>query len=109
MLTEGRGFMPNAAQIRSRLAAWIDGGISLSEFEDWFVPETWNIHQANDAEADDLVDEIELSLSEYSGGFLSQSQLKETLKGFINRPSTSQSGMAPVADAPVSSSSSERL
>jgi hypothetical protein len=72
--------MPNAFQIRSRLTEWINGGISLSEFEDWFVPETWNIHKANDPEAEALTDEIELSLSEYSGGYLSLDRLKENLK-----------------------------
>lgn len=72
--------MPDALQIRSRLAEWTDGKISLSEFEDWFVPETWNIHKANDLEAEDLVDEIELSLSEYSGGYLSVGELKKRLK-----------------------------
>src|SRR5438128_2351866 len=74
------GFMPDALQIRSRLADWIDGRSSLSEFEDWFVPETWNIHKASDAEAEDLTDEIELSLSEYSGGHLTLEQLKESLR-----------------------------
>jgi hypothetical protein len=72
--------MPGAVQIRSRLADWINGRVSLSEFEDWFVPETWNIHKANDPEAEALADEIELSLSEYSGGYLSLGQLKENLK-----------------------------
>ena len=80
MFSGAFGLMPSALQIRSRLADWIDGKISLSEFEDWFVPETWNIHKANDAEAEDVADEIELSLSEYSGGHLTLEQLKESLK-----------------------------
>ena len=71
--------MPDALQIRARLADWLDGKISLSEFEDWFVPETWNIHKAADPEAEELVDKIELSLSEYSGGYLSPAQLRESL------------------------------
>lgn len=84
--------MPDALKIRSRLADWIDGKIPLSEFEDWFVPETWNIHKANDPEAEDLADEIELSLSEYSGGYLTLEQLKESLKGvaFVARPLVSR-------------------
>jgi hypothetical protein len=72
--------MPDALQIRLRLSEWIDGRISLSEFEDWFVPETWSIHMANDPEAEDLTDEIELTLSEYSGGHLSIALLKDRLK-----------------------------
>jgi hypothetical protein len=84
MLSGACGFIPNAFQIRSRLAEWINGGISLSEFEDWFVPETWNIHKANDPEAEALTDEIELSLSEHSGGYLSLDRLKENIKGLAH-------------------------
>jgi hypothetical protein len=75
--------MPNALQIRSRLVEWLDGKISLADFEDWFVPETWNIHKANDQEADRLVDDIELSLSEYSGGYLTLAQLKAHLRKLV--------------------------
>jgi hypothetical protein len=71
--------MPDALQIRSRISDWLDGEISLSEFEDWFVPATWNIHKGNDPEAEELTDEIELSLSEYSGEYLSLDQLKDKL------------------------------
>jgi hypothetical protein len=73
--------MPEAIQIRSRLSDWIEGRISLAEFEDWFVPATWNIHKGNDAAAEDLTDSIELSLSEYSGGYLTLEELREKLKG----------------------------
>lgn len=72
--------MPDAVQIRLKLSDWIEGRISLTEFEDWFVPATWNIHQDNDAEAEGLTDLIELSLSEYSGGYLTVHELKERLK-----------------------------
>jgi hypothetical protein len=69
--------MVNASQVRERLADWLDGRISLSEFEGWLVPATWNIHKANDAEAESLVDEIELRLSEYSGGHMAAKQLRK--------------------------------
>ena len=44
------------------------------------MPETWNTHKGGDAEAEVLSDAIELSLSEYSGGYLSLTDLKSNLK-----------------------------
>jgi hypothetical protein len=75
--------MPNVHQIRERLASWLSGNISLAEFEDWFVPETWNMHKFNDREAESLVDDIELSLSEYSGGYLSREQLLDAMRSVL--------------------------
>ncbi len=81
--------MVNASQIRARLSDWLEGRISLSEFEDWFVPATWNIHNS-DASVEKLVDEIELRLSEYSGGYLEPKQLREELRAVVDagRPSS---------------------
>ena len=76
--------MANASEIRTHLADWLDGKFSLAEFEDWFVPETWNVHKSNDPEAESLADEIELRLSEYSGGHLRAEQLREELKELAN-------------------------
>jgi hypothetical protein len=76
--------MVSVHQIRLRLADWINGEISLAEFEDWFVPETWDIHKLGDKEAEDLVDEIELNLSEYSGGYLSKEELQASLKRLVS-------------------------
>jgi hypothetical protein len=76
--------MPNAAEIHSHLADWLQGKISLSQFEDWFVPATWDIHKANDPEAESLVDEIELRLSEYSGRYLALERLREELRDLAN-------------------------
>lgn len=59
--------MPTAPEIRQR------------EFERWFVPETWDIHRANDPEAELLTDEIEMNLSEYSDGVLNREELYKEL------------------------------
>lgn len=80
--------MADLYKIRQHLSDWIDGKISLSEFEDWFVPSTWNI-QGSD-ELMDLVDEIELNLSEYSGGHLSKQGLREAMISLLSRFSSHQ-------------------
>ena len=72
--------MASAIEIRERLRNWLDGEISLHQFEDWFVPSTWNVHREYDREVESLVDEIELNLSEYSGGHSTIGQLRQTLQ-----------------------------
>jgi hypothetical protein len=71
--------MSKAPEIREQLGRWIDGEISLQQFEDWFLPSTWNLHVENDAEAESLADEIELYLSEYSDRVLSLADLRGEL------------------------------
>jgi hypothetical protein len=69
--------MVDEHQIRRYLADWLAGRISLSQFEDWFVPATWNIQGSENLV--NFVDEIELNLSEYSGGYLSKQQLRSAM------------------------------
>ena len=75
--------MANVHQIRENLAKWINGKSSLAQFEDWFVPATWDIHRSGDQAAENLVDEIELSLSEYSGGYLSHQELVDAMRSIL--------------------------
>jgi hypothetical protein len=75
--------MADVDQIRNGLSEWMDGKITLREFEDWFVPATWDIHQSGDEKAEDLADEIELRLSEYSGGYLSREDLRSEMKSLL--------------------------
>lgn len=69
--------------IRGKLASYIVGEISLGEFEDWFVPASWNVSQSNNSNAVNLVYEIELWLSEYSDGHWNEQELKNNLKPLV--------------------------
>ena len=44
--------------IYSKASEFVEGKISFRQFEDWFVPATWNIDQENKA-VEGFVDEIE--------------------------------------------------
>jgi hypothetical protein len=74
--------------IRDKLASYLVGELSLEDFEDWFVPESWNVAQTNDQNATNLVYEIELWLAEYSNGHWSEDELKDHLKLIVFRNST---------------------
>jgi hypothetical protein len=70
-------------KIREKLASYLVGEISLREFEDWFVPASWNVAQSNNSNAVNLVYEIELWLAEYSDGHWNEQELKNYLKPLV--------------------------
>ena len=57
--------MANAPEIREQLADLLSQRISLDDFEDWFVPYSWNIHKSGDEETQRLAYAIEHQLSQY--------------------------------------------
>lgn len=72
--------MISATELKKRLGDWLDGKLSLREFEEWFVPATWDAHKSGDREAESLVDEIELNLSEYTDRVISHEELRTRLR-----------------------------
>jgi hypothetical protein len=79
ILGKGGSAMVSTSEIREQLDRYLFGDISLREFEDWFVPATWDAHKAKDPEVDNLADEIEMALSEYTDGQLSSDVLRSRL------------------------------
>jgi len=69
--------------IRDKLASYLVGEISLAEFEDWFVPASWNVAQSNNQNAINLVYEIELWLAEYSDGHWREDELKQHFRSLV--------------------------
>ena len=53
---------PLDLEIRQQLARYLAKQITLDDFEDWFVAESWNVHRDENTAATDLVFEIELRL-----------------------------------------------
>jgi hypothetical protein len=74
--------MTSAREIRVRLQDWLDGALSFRQFQEWFVPVAGMIAAENDPEAEALVDDIDMSLSEYSDGVLTLEELREELTRF---------------------------
>jgi hypothetical protein len=70
-------------QIRERLIDYLIRQITLNEFEDWLVQQSWNMHLDSDARAQHLVGMIELRLAEYSNGHLTDDALERELKGLV--------------------------
>ena len=74
--------MSVSMKIREELGKYLSGEISLQEFQDWFVPETWDIHKSGDQEGIELAREVELRLAEYTNGHRTESELKQMFSRF---------------------------
>jgi len=72
--------MSLASQIRAQLGRYLDGDISLQEFDAWFVPATWNVEGTNDQTKVDLVYEFLLRFAEFSNGDCSEPELRTLLE-----------------------------
>jgi hypothetical protein len=75
---------PLALEIREQILRLLEGQLSLDDFEDWLVANSWNVHQSGDAELTDLVFEIELHLSELSNGHLDEAELQSALRSIVS-------------------------
>ncbi|MHB1756473.1 MAG: hypothetical protein ACYCT9_03060 [Leptospirillum sp.] len=68
--------------IRVKLADYIQGNISLRAFEDWIVPNSWNMsHLPSDAQ--DLSSDIELLLAEFSNGDWTEDEIKNLMEPLL--------------------------
>jgi hypothetical protein len=88
--------MVSGSQIRERLSLFLDGQIDLEAFEDWFVQNTWNVHQSGSVVAESLTFAIEESLSEHSSGHLNDEELRGELSQILH----AENQVAMIADAP---------
>jgi hypothetical protein len=95
--------MVKASEIRENVGRLLFGDISLEQFEDWFVPATWDAHKAGDPEAESLADDIEMNLSEYTGGQLSEEQLRARLAGAVFPSAENRYGDPSTLPTPASS------
>jgi hypothetical protein len=83
----GKGLgMPHVLDyhIREQLATYLAGEISLSDFEDWFFPETWDIDQTDNLSLLNLVYGIRLYLAEFSHGDWTETELQDRLRRMID-------------------------
>lgn len=79
------------SEIRENLSRYLEGAISLREFEDWFLPGTWNIHRLGDQSAQNLAYGIGLLLAEFSNRDWTENELRQQLKAYIDsHPSSAE-------------------
>src|SRR5579871_6566541 len=78
--------MISESQIREKIGRYLRRDLSLDQFEDWIAQHSWNMHKDSSDSAQKLASAIELRLAEHSSGHLSESELRDELRGFANPP-----------------------
>ena len=76
--------MISESEVRKELISYLKDSISLAEFENWLVSRSWNMRLNTDAVANDLMADVELSLSEYSAAHLTLTQLRKKLSDAVS-------------------------
>jgi hypothetical protein len=70
-------------QIRSMLQSVVLDRISLDEFDEWFAGASWNMQKGSSELAQKMAGQIELGLSEFDIGQLSENDLRGKLLSLI--------------------------
>lgn len=94
-------------EIRARLAEYLAGQISLDQFQQWFVPATWDIESAGDSAASDVAHEVQLRLAEFSDDHWTEQELHRRLSPLIQSYSVSISFGSQVETVHFNSTASE--
>jgi len=72
--------------IHDHLAAYLAGETSLDEFKDWLVGATWEIAPNDESTTAKLAIRIKHRLAEHSGGYVSDDELKQLLRPYVQQP-----------------------
>ena len=70
-------------EVRSHLADYLWGTMTLEAFRQWFGLQAWNIEKRAGSVTASLVREIELLLAEFDHGDWSEEEIKEMLRPFV--------------------------
>ncbi|SRR6266498_325247 len=71
--------MPLSDDIRLHAVQLLSREADLPEFEDWLVASTWNVHRDPDPDAAPLAYKIDLLLSELSGGYRDEEDVRASI------------------------------
>jgi hypothetical protein len=72
-----------AVDIRERVIVFLAGELTLPQFQEWLVANTWDVEQRGDPHATDLTYEIKLALAEHSRGDISPTELHDRLRNAV--------------------------
>lgn len=67
-------------ELRQELGRYLKNQCTLKDFEDWFIPRSWNFNQNSNPSLQKLVAQIELSLAEFSNGDWTEKDLRQQLR-----------------------------
>lgn len=66
-------------EIYAWIARYLEGKATLDEFEDWFVPETWQVERSGNIPAIEVATPVRVALAELSAGELDENGFRTLL------------------------------
>ena len=73
--------MGSTGLVREQIRRWLDGRISLREFEEWFVAVAGTAAEGGDDELRQMVASIDMNLSEFDDGVLTGEEFRDQMAG----------------------------
>jgi hypothetical protein len=71
-------------EVVAQVQRYLTGELSRDELQDWLVPLVWDPDAMKlDPKTDDLVNSIQLYLAEFTGGHLTEDELREYLHALL--------------------------
>lgn len=70
-------------EIQFHLSRYLSNARTLAEFRNWFDDETWGLAAEPDSPARRLAGEIELRVAEFTGGHLTEDDLRRLLMPLV--------------------------
>lgn len=74
------------SDVRERLTRYLDGVLSLDDFQSWFAPRVWDSTDELDRDSADLAAEIELRLAEMAHGDWTEREFRDKIVAYLRRP-----------------------
>lgn len=73
---------PRTDDVVAQVQRYLADELSRDELQDWLVPLVWD-SAGLDPQTDDLVNSIQLYLAEFTGGHLTEDELREHLRALL--------------------------
>lgn len=70
-------------EIQLHLSRYLSNATTLEEFRNWFDDETWGLAAEPDSPTRQLAGEIELRIAEFTGGHLTEDDLRRLLMPLV--------------------------
>lgn len=67
------------SELRRELGRYLKRECTLKDFEDWFIPRSWNFDQNSTPSLKNLVSQTELCLAEFGNGDWNENELRQQL------------------------------
>ncbi len=101
--------MVGESQIHVKLIAALTGRLSIPDFGQWVLAQSWNMHRDSTQGAQDLMSAVQLALFEYTDGVTSADELRDELRKLARTVSISVDLRPPGAGPKVSGRANELL